>query len=515
MPARRLLPALALLTALLLPSAAQASPTQLSVMMDDDALVYRNDATRDATLKQMKQLGVDAVRVTVLWSVVAKDARKTKALDKRFRKLGADDPRAYPKLNWDRYDRLVRACSTLRLGCYFDVTGPGPKWGHAKAPASHKADAATWKPKPREYKLFVKAVGKRYGGKYRDENDGKTALPKVSIWALWNEPNQGGWLTPQWENGKPASPAIYRSLFVAGRQALAATGHDKDVIFLGETAPLGNKNKTTRSPMYPATFIRELFCVNAAGNRINGKGCGSFSSTGPLQATAYAHHPYTKNINPLTPDKSPDALTMANLGSLTGLLDLVAAKTGYVKPALPVALTEFGFETNPPDPFNGVSLADQASWNQLGDYLAWANPRVMTQTQFLLKDVPPLKKHKKNSKAYWFTYQSGLYFANGAAKPAAAAYAMPFLAMPTGNDPSGRPTYNLWGQLKFRPNGAASTATLEFNNGGGWSPVGTIPSTDYLGYYQQPFTSPGAGQVRVTWTSPEGVPVSSVPVVVG
>src|SRR4051794_19481854 len=76
---KRLLPTLLVLVALLLPAGAHAGPQQLSVMMDDDSLVYRGDAARDRALKLMKALGVDEVRVTVLWSVVADGAGKTRA----------------------------------------------------------------------------------------------------------------------------------------------------------------------------------------------------------------------------------------------------------------------------------------------------------------------------------------------------------------------------------------------------------------------------------------------------
>ena len=48
---------------------------------------------------------------------------------------------------------------------------------------------------------------------------------------------------------------------------------------------------------------------------------------------------------------------MANISTLGTLLDTLSAKTGGMIPAnLSLFMTEFGFETNPPDPFNGVSL---------------------------------------------------------------------------------------------------------------------------------------------------------------
>ncbi len=64
---------------------------------------------------------------------------------------------------------------------------------------------------------------------------------------------------------------------------------------------------------------------------------------------------------PLSRNPDPDAITMANLSTLTGLLDQIAAGTSRVAPDLPVALTEYGFETNPPDPFSGISSTTRRS----------------------------------------------------------------------------------------------------------------------------------------------------------
>src|SRR5204863_7531390 len=67
------------------------------------------------------------------------------------------------------------------------------------------------------------------------------ALPRVSFWSLWNEPNQVHFLAPQWGSAgsrviEPAA-AIYRTLADSGYVALAASGHAADTILIGETAP--------------------------------------------------------------------------------------------------------------------------------------------------------------------------------------------------------------------------------------------------------------------------------------
>jgi len=504
---------LVLLACLLIAPAARASTTQLSVMMDDNQLIYRTDKTRDKALDQMAALGVDYVRVTVLWSNVALHAQDTKAEAKRFRQLGADNPKAYPKANWDRYDNLVRSAQARGIQVYFNVTGPGPAWGHEKAPASERQNQATWMPKAREFKLFVEAVGKRFSGTYRDENFHHQKIPRVGFWSLWNEPNQGGWLTPQWYHGKPYSPILYRDLFFDGRQGLVATGHGKDIILAGETAPLGSSGRTERSPMYPGVFIRSLFCVDRNGNRASGTGCSDFTKFGPLLATAWAHHPYTKHLSPTQPDPNPDAFTMANISSLTGLLDKIASNTGRISDEEPVALTEFGYETNPPDPFQGIPLAKQADYIQLGDLLAYLNPRVITQTQFLLRDVPPLTHYTKGTKHYWFTYQSGLLYSSGKPKPSYTAYKFPFQAFKSGDQ------YLLWGQLRWRPNSSNSDYVIiqykPSDGSSGWVNTGTVLVAGggrnfFTGTTPMPA---GPGQLRAVWFGP-GVPASR-PVSVG
>lgn len=498
--------ALALLCCLAVPAFAGASNSQLSIMMDDDLLVYRGDQVRDTTMRTMKGAGADVVRVTILWSVVAEnafDGTATKAQKKRFKTLGAANPKAYPKGTWDKYDNLVRACRTLGLTCYFNVTGPGPRWAHAKPPAEHRKDAKWWKPNPRQFYKFVQALGKRYSGKYRDENT-PNILPRVTLWSIWNEPNQGGWLRPQWLNGKAVSPSLYRDLYLFGRRALVSTGHASDFILAGETAPVNVARKTTTSAMGPKTFINELLC----GPGSNGLGCSRFKKDGPIQAYAWAHHPYTKTLSPIQRDPDPGAITLANFGDLGSQLDQLSA-TGNIRAGMPLISTEFGYETNPPDPFASTTYAQQAAFQQLADLVTYLNPRVIGNTQFLLRDVKPNKRAAKDSRNYWSTYQSGILTAGGTEKPAAAAYKMPFLATVTGKDEMGQPTASIFGQLRFLPNvlseSRPETVRLQYLPTGApptaWADFGEpITVTNTVGYYTAAATLPGPGQIRVSWT---------------
>ncbi|MEA2151076.1 MAG: hypothetical protein QOD69_2906 [Solirubrobacteraceae bacterium] len=493
--------------------AAHAAPDQASIMMDDDQLLYRNGVTQTRTLVTMRSLGADAVKATVLWRVAAEGAdlsdaeidhlKGAKARDKarkQRKRFKANDPRTYPTRNWDRYDNLVKEAASLGMRVYFTVTGPGPRYGHRVAPPSQRANAGTYKPIPSRFRSFVEAVGKRYSGAYRDENGVRQKLPRVALWSIWNEPNQPGWLSPQWEGGVPASPALYRELYQAGYEGLTRSGHGGDAILLGETSPLGSDSKGPRNGIKPVPFLRELVCVKPDGTPYTGadataRRCDDFAKKGPLQAVGYAHHPYTKKGAPSVAPKSPDEITMGNIGSLGPLLDTISAQSGGMIPAaLPIFLTEFGYESNPPDTRNGIPLLRQAQFNELAEFLAYNDPRVFATTQFLVRDVGPLTKYPKGSRLYWFTYQSGLYSVGGRAKPAAFAYTLPFVVFPAGEGVTG-----FWGQFKFRPNGSPDNAYVYWQPAankdlcgtGSWVQLGGPVPTSFRGYFTGSVPTPG------------------------
>src|SRR4051812_26495348 len=498
---RRSLLAPVLALAALTGFAAQAHAAQFvqSVMQDDNRLIYSNAASRVYALNKMQGLGVDAVRVSVLWSAVAP----------RKKPRNGADPKAYRAANWDKYDDLVRDAQARGIGVYFDVAPPGPRWTQAKA--NDPANQKTWKPNALQFGRFFQAVAKRYTGSYADENEGRTVLPRVSWWGIGNEPNQGGWLMPQAQkiggHLVPTSPAIYRDLLIAGATSLIRTGHGFDTINMGETAPLGVPPQSERRPLRPALFLRELFCLDARfhtyrGSAARARNCKTVKKLSVLKKLprlVYAHHPYTKKTNPTKKDKSRDAITIANLSALPKLLDKIGAKTKLIPVGLPIVLTEFGWETNPPDTFNGITLANQAEWNNLGDYAAYRNDRVFANTQFLLFDVPPRKEFPRNTKAYWFTYQSGLFTSQNRPKPSATAYMLPFVAKKSGGN------YLFWGQVRFTANGANQTVYIQRRQGSDWVTEGSpIPVTNGVGFWEA--TRPGQkGQTyRALWVSPDG-----------
>lgn len=506
-------------------AAARASATQFSIMMDDNLLVYGNQTVRLQALQQMKNLGVDAVRATLLWSAVAKGT-KNPATHHRFDPTNSAD---YPRGAWSAYDQLVVSAQAYGIAVYFDVTGPGPAWAMGKT--SDAKEKASYMPNVGQFAKFVRAVGTRFSGTFHVK--GLTApLPKVSVWSIWNEPNQVGWLAPQGVYNSrihavlPYSPILYRQLFYAARASLNATGHAHDVVLAGETAPLGSPPQNGRTPMRPGQFIREFFCVNSrmqpfTGLQASVRGCGFWRHHPALPATGWAHHPYTKAEPPTWTDKSPDSIVIANISALPKLLDRIAASTHRVVAGLPIWITEMGYETNPPDPFRGVTLAQQATYDNQTDFMAYEQPRVAAVTQFLLEDAGPNKSFKPGTRGYWDTYQSGLEWGPGSGqpqggqKPAYYSYAFPLWLTTTGTAAS--PELDLWAWVRFRAFGgitASDKVVFQFQALGSttWineSPVEEPTAYGFVNVVLPQATYGAPGTWRAAYVGSSGTPIYS------
>ena len=78
----------------------------------------------------------------------------------------------------------------------------------------------------------------------------------------------------------------------------------------------------------------------------------------------------------------------------------------------PLWITEYGYQTKPPDDIFGVSWEKQAEYLRQAFEIARANPRIDLFTWFLLKDSPALE-----------SWQSGLITIDDRKKPAFAVFA--------------------------------------------------------------------------------------------
>jgi hypothetical protein len=333
------------------------------------------------TFATFKQLHVQEVRVNLYWGGPHGVAKR--------RPAHATDP-ADPAYDWSLYDRTVRYGAQYGVHLLFTIYGT-PSWANGGRAVNVAPKNAI------DLRNFALAAAKRYGGTWPDGSGGQ--LPPVREWLAWNEPNNPLFLTPQYRRtskGWTMQSAIdYAKICNAVYTGIHATLFRSERVACGATAPRGNNGPTSFRPsISPIAFLR---AVKAAGLK-------TFD--------AWAHHPYysgptdTPTTKPVTRNGAP--VTAVTLGNLSDLIKTVTQLYGNKR----IWITEYGYQTDPPDRLVGVSYAKQAAYLTEAFAIARKNPRIDMMLWFLLKDEPSL--------AGW---QSGLITTGGKRKPAFNAFA--------------------------------------------------------------------------------------------
>ena len=332
------------------------------------------------TMVTLKQLHVQEVRLNLYWGGrfgVAKSRPKN-----------ATNP-ADPAYDWDLYDRTVNYAAQNGVHVLFSVYGT-PGWANGGKAANVAPKQAT------DLRNFAYAAARRYSGKYADSSG--RVLPAVKEWLAWNEPNNPIFLTPQYKKSAKGwaiqSAVDYAKICNAVYGGVHATLAPAERVGCGVTSPRGNNDpKSSRPSVSPLAFLR---AAKKAGLK-------SFD--------AWAHHPYyagpsdQPTTKPVTAKGAP--ATAVTLGNINDLIKEVTRLYGNKR----IWITEYGYQTNPPDRLFGVTLAKQAAYLTQAFALARKNARIDMMMWFLLKDEPSL--------AGW---QSGLLTTTGKKKPAYAAF---------------------------------------------------------------------------------------------
>jgi hypothetical protein len=248
---------------------------------------------------------------------------------------------------------------------------------------------------------------------------------------IWNEPNKRLWL-------RPTKARIYvEHLLNPGYDAIHSVLRSARVGG-GVTAPRAGLGGVS-----PVVWIRGMAAAHA-------------------KLDAYAHHPY-----PSSPAETPSShgcrfcptITMATIRKLLILV------RRYFGPK-PIWLTEYGYQTKPPDDFLGVPLKKQGTLLSLAALRAWRVPRVTMLIQYLYRDEVALSR-----------FQSGLVFADDRPKPSLVAFKQPFAEM-------GRHGFQtaLWGQIRgTRP--GRKPYQLEVLHRNAWEAVGHVRLTNDDGFF--------------------------------
>jgi hypothetical protein len=488
-----------------------------SIFQDDDHLIYAPTVTVERTLDQLRALGVDRLRLTVLWSALAPQPTSPVAPAH----FDARNPAAYAPTAWYPYDRVIVLARQRGMDVDLNLTAPGPLWAMTPGAASAK-DATHLRPDPAAFGAFVAAVGRRYDGSYTVSGKGiRVTLPRVGFWSIWNEPNQPGWLLPQWRSvgGQWVmdSPRLYRLEAASAFSALEATGHTpaRDTILIGELAPEGPPRGTTPAPasaIPPLSFLRTLYCLDGDYHPLQGPAAalqhcpspGDFVRANPalFQASGFAHHPYFFFRPPGTPTTDPDWASLADLPRLEHAVDRALGAYG-VHRRLPIYLTEYGYETNPPNPFRGVSLGRQSLYLDEAEFLAARDPRVRALAQFLLVDAAPNPAFPPGTPGYWSTFQTGLEYLDGRPKPSFGAYRLPIFVPSPSFSPGA--SVQIWGMLRAARNGTRQEADIQWRGPGqAFRTVARISTSDPDGFFTDRLALPGSGRLRIAWRAPDG-----------
>jgi hypothetical protein len=471
---------LSLVVLVALPAArAAASASQLTIMQDDREIVAPTSAHRDLRLDEMKALGADVVKVRIDW----RGAAPSPTSKKKPAGFSGDDSSEYPAGAWTNYDAVLRAIVKRGMRPYVLLGGAAPDWGGGKFGRGGHPDAA-------EFGRFVRAVGSRYAGTFSPPSTNPVdSLPRVELWSFWTEPNLTGWITPQYKDGVPVSPRVYRKLVYAGHDALAASGHGGDEQLIGELMPIARPGHEDNK-VAPLEFLRELACLDGGyhaytGNDAKKRGCTSYRA---LPGTGLAYHPYTLSGGPDVAD-SRDSASIGELGRVVDVLDRLSKRHRLESSRMPVWVSEFGFQTNPPDG-NAAPIEKVPGFLGESEWLAYRNPRVASYSQYPLVDDRSLA-----------SFQSGLRTSDGKRKKGVYdAFRLPLFVQRRSHD-----VVEVFGGV--RAGAPGDEVTVESRSGGGasWKKLsgGTL-TLGAGGYFDHVFSTSNAAGRQYRFRHPGG-----------
>ena len=416
--------------------AASASPTQASLLQDDPQLIYTSSGHRAKRLDELKSLGIDIVKVRVNWRFLAPKRRPSG--------FNGADPAAYGN-GWKPYDEVVGGAQSRGMDVLFQVGGSAPEW-------ATPGKSAIRNPNPAEFGKFVEAVGARY--------------PSVHMFSVWNEPNLVSWLSPQVSGGVPQSPRIYRGLLNAAYGGMQRSGHGSDQLLVGELLPFTRTSRSTSKKLRPIAWLRELACLNShyrpfRGSTARKRGCSGFKS---IPGTGLAYHPYTLAGGPNVKTPNKDDASIRDLGRLRTAINRLRGRH-RIRSSWPIWITEFGFQSRPPDPY-GSPIKKIPAFMGESEWLAYKNSRVRSFAQYPLVD----------DRGTIAGFQSGLRFHNGKPKPLVwAAFQRPFFARYSGSH------VELFGGIRAEP-GARVTVQTKNGRKAKWRTVRTV-TLNSRGYF--------------------------------
>lgn len=403
-------------------STASARPLATGITVPDAALVGQLGYDR------IREAGASYTRITGRWSLTAPDTRPAD--------WDPTDP-ADPNYDWLSIDHQVVNAVNAGLIPLMQID-QAPRWAErCNAPD----EPGRCNPNPNDFAQFTAAAVKRYSGNFN-------GLPRVRFWQPWNEPNLHIFFKPQKRGNQKVSPGLYRVLL--NRFANVVKSEDPtNLIVGGGLAPLGGT-----SSVGPLDFTRRLLCMQGRVNPKPIRGCGATA-----RFDIWSINPYTTG-GPTQSSRSPDDVQLGDVGKMVRLIR-AAGRAGKIKsarPYIPVWVTEFSWDSKPPDP-NGLPMRILNRWAAEAMFRSW-RAGVDNFFWLSLRDWARIPGHPFNA-----SIESGLWFRGNTLeqdrpKQVLRAFRFPFVSF------RGRraPRIQFWGRT---PTSKAGNVVIRFGHGRG------------------------------------------------
>jgi hypothetical protein len=319
-------------------------------------------------------------------------------------------PRPSSTFVWSGYDPVIQGLQARGIEPVLTLVGT-PGWANGGMPTNFAPKTGA------TFGAFAAAAARHY--------------PFVKKWLIWNEPNQRRWF-------RPTVPSVYVQRVLNPAYTAIHRVNAHALVGGGVTAP-----RASSGGVSPLQWIRGMGAAHA-------------------KLDAYAHNPY-----PLNPNETPlaggcthcETLTMATLPMLIADVEQAFGKSKRIW------LTEYGYQTDPPDTLLGVTPEKQALYMSEASMRAYLAPRVDMLIDYLIQDEPDIGR-----------WQSGILTVNGVEKPSYQAFQVPLTIESRKGD-----AVTLWGQI--RPGSGRQPYAIEELEGGTWLRIGSTELTSPHGFF--------------------------------
>ncbi len=336
-----------------------------------------------------------------------------------------------PGYDWGAADEVLKGLHEHGIAAVVTITGT-PRWANG-------GRSPNWIPRSKwAFAAFAYAAASRY--------------PFVRDWTIWNEPNHRAEL-------RPTVPRVYVQMLLNPGYTAIKAANPHAVVAGGVTAPRGAFGGVS-----PLDWI-----VGMGRTRPKPK------------LDAYAHNPYPLKPKVETPFSGGCShCRTATMAELDRLIATVRANLGNKR----IWLTEYGYQTNPPDQFLGVAPPLQARYVGEAALKAWQTPYVDMLIHFMLRD------DVVNARFETGHWQSGLMNEHLKKKPAFYAFMLPLAQVSR----KGTRTV-VWGQV--RPRNGRQHFVLQRWDGKGWVAAGVRRITGKNGMFVRVLQAAKGTRLRI------------------